>query len=450
MRIIWSLFLALMIVVGCSDATNVDQSFEHQGESNENNTVTDNNSAAERETKEQVTELENQDGAEKIIGSDFSGKEMTVHFIDVGQGDSILIVSPNNKTMLIDGGTKSAGNDVIQYLHSQNVKQLDYVVATHPDADHIGGLISVLNSISIKQFIDSGKVHTSATFEEMLGLIQEKNIPYTVPQKDDTIPLDKELEINVLNADGNASDNNDASIVLKVTYGEVSFLLTGDAGIEIEEEMLKSEDVSATILKAGHHGSNTSSSLNFIKAVGPKATILSYGQDNSYGHPHYEVIENLREVNSKIYGTAESGTIVVKTNGHSFNILADEWTGIGATSSISPPKSNNPTNSKAINKATSEIAIINKDLKADTISIINSGSSSVNMSDWTLKSVEGNQTFEFPNFSLAPGEIIVITSGPDAKEGKGYLKWTNSSIWLNTGDPAQLLNPKGEIVSELP
>ncbi|BDH62974.1 hypothetical protein MTP04_31040 [Lysinibacillus sp. PLM2] len=447
MRIIWSLFLTFMVIVGCSDATNVEQSFEHQEEPNENNSVTNKNSAAETE---QVTELENQDGTEEIIDLNFSGKEMTVHFIDVGQGDSILIESPNNKTMLIDGGTKSAGDDVVQYLRSQNVTQLDYVVATHPDADHIGGLISVLNAISIENFIDSGKVHTSATFEEMLSLIQEKHIPYKVPQKDDTIPLDKELKIDVLNADENASDNNDASIVLKVTYGEVSFLLTGDAGIEIEEEMLKSEDVSATILKAGHHGSNTSSSLNFIKAVDPEATILSYGQDNAYGHPHYEVIENLREINSKIYGTAESGTVVVKTNGETYNIFANEWTGVGATSSISPPKSNESTNLKANNKGTSEIAIINKDLKADTISIINSGSSSVNMSDWTLKSVEGNQTFDFPNFSIAPGEIVVITSGPNAKEGKGYLKWTNRSIWLNSGDPAQLLNPKGEIVSELP
>lgn len=118
-----------------------------------------------------------------------TGKEMTVHFIDVGQGDSIFIQAPNGKTMLVDAGVKGAGKTVVDYLRAQGVQKLDYVVATHPDADHIGGLIAVLNSISIKEFIDSGKIHTSQTYEEMLTLIHDKNIRYTVPAAGDTLAL---------------------------------------------------------------------------------------------------------------------------------------------------------------------------------------------------------------------------------------------------------------------
>ncbi|WPK13862.1 MBL fold metallo-hydrolase [Lysinibacillus louembei] len=367
-----------------------------------------------------------------------SGKEMRVHFIDVGQGDSILIQSPSGKTMLIDGGVKGAGKMVVDYLREQGVNKLDYVVATHPDADHIGGLIAVLNSISIKHFIDSGKVHTSQTFEEMLTLVSDKNIVYSVPEKGDIIDFDKELKTEVIYANENASDNNDASIVLKITYGEVSFLLTGDAGVSIEKQLLN-ENIQATVLKAGHHGSNTSSSLAFVQAVKPEAIVLSYGQDNKYGHPHAEVIENALAVKSEIYGTAEAGTIVFTTDGVSYYTAAAEWTGIGATSSVTPK----PTTKKTT------VELMSKDLVNEVVVIQNTGSEPVSLQGWQLVSVEGNQVFNFPNITLQPNSKLSITSGADAKDGKGKLKWTSKQIWSNSGDAAKLINAKGEIVSEL-
>lgn len=371
---------------------------------------------------------------------------LRVHFIDVGQGDSILIESPNEHYMLIDGGTQSAGQEVVEYLGNQNIDKLDYVVATHPDADHIGGLIPVLKNITIENFIDSGKAHTSKTYEEMLTLIQSKEISFDVAQSNERIPLDPELEISVLHADEKAQENNEASIVLKVEYDDVSFLLTADAGIATEEKMMATEDVSATILKAGHHGSNTSSSLEFIEAVRPEATILSYGQDNTYGHPHFEVIEHLQEVGSKIYGTAEAGTIVVTTDGKRYNVLANEWVGIGATSSIAPPPKSNADNDKG--KQESPIRIESVDLEGEIVAIANHGKQSVNMKGWQLLSTAGDQLFNFPNISIGAGQKIYITSGSDAKEGNGYIKWTGRQIWLNDGDTAHLINPKGEVVSE--
>lgn len=365
-----------------------------------------------------------------------SGKAMSVHFIDVGQGDSIFIQSPNGKTMLIDGGIRGAGKTVVAYLQQQGVKKLDYVVATHPDADHIGGLISVLNSISIKHFIDSGKVHTSQTLEEMLTLVSEKNIPYIVPKTGDIIALDNEVKVDVLHADEHAADNNDASIVLKVTYGDVSFLLTGDAGVNIEKQLLTS-NLQATVLKAGHHGSNTSSSLAFLEQVKPEAIVLSYGQDNKYGHPHFEVIENALAVNSKIYGTAESGTIVFTTDGASYETSAQEWSGVGATSSIKPKPVSN------------KVELMSKDLQAEIVVLKNNSNESVNINGWQLISVEGNQAFHFPNITLQPGETLQVMSGPDAKDSSNSIKWTTKQIWLNSGDAAQLTNARGEIVSEL-
>lgn len=361
-----------------------------------------------------------------------TSNKMKVHFLDVGQGDSILVQSPNGKNLLVDGSTKDAGKEVVAYLKSHDVEKLDYVVATHPDADHIGGLISVLNSVSIKNFVDSGKVHTSQTYEEMLQLILNKNIPFIVPNIEDTIPLDDDLDITVLNVGEESDDNNEASIVLKITYGEVSFLLMGDADIRIEKEILERSNVKSTVLKAGHHGSDTSSSEYFIQAVKPEVTILSYGKDNSYGHPDAEVKSRLERISSQIYGTAVVGNIVVETDGVDYNVL---------TNGNVEPTEIADTVAEGIN-------ISSKDLRGEIVGITNSGGTTVSLKDWQLVSVAGNQTFKFPNMSLLAGETIYVTSGPEAKEGSGYLKWTTGQMWRNDGDAATLLNSKGEVVSE--
>lgn len=241
--------------------------------------------------------------------------ELKVHFLDVGQGDSILIQAPNGKNMLVDGGTKGSGDKVVSFLKAKGVKKLDYVVATHPDADHIGGLITVLNAFPVTNFVDSGKVHTSQTYFDLLTLIDSKNIKFTVPKELDQLALDPNMMIRVLHADENAGDTNDASIVLKVTYNKVSFLLMGDADTEIEDYIRSKYDVKATVLKNGHHGSNTSSSAAFISNVKPSVAILSYGKNNSYGHPHAAIESRLRNVGAKTYKTPLDCDITVTSNG---------------------------------------------------------------------------------------------------------------------------------------
>ena len=242
--------------------------------------------------------------------------ELKVHFLDVGQGDSILLQAPNGKNMLVDGGPKSAGNKVVSFLKSKGVKKLDYIVATHPDADHIGGLSAVLNAFPVSNFIDSGKVHSSQTYFDMLSMIDAKNINFIVPKELDKLPLDPSLLIRVLSVGGeDANDNNEASIVLKVIYNKVSFLLMGDADSRVENRIRSKYDIKATFLKNGHHGSSTSSSAAFISAVKPQTAILSYGKNNSYGHPSLAVESRLNKIGAKTYKTPVQCNITVTTNG---------------------------------------------------------------------------------------------------------------------------------------
>jgi len=361
-----------------------------------------------------------------------TAKQMKVHFIDVGQGDSILIQSPNGKNMLIDGGTKSAGTKVVSFIKSKGITKLDYVVATHPDADHIGGLISVLNSISVGTFIDSGKSHTTETYYEMLNLIDVKNIPFKVPTAGDKIALDSALNLQVLNSAEASDDTNEASIVLKMTYGKETFLFMGDADTTTEAELVAKYDLKSTVLKAGHHGSSTSTSQLFVNEVKPVTTTLSYGKENSYGHPHSEVVNRLKAAGSKLYNTVDHCDISVLTSGNGHTVSNT------CTPTTTPP----PATSTAVK-------IVSKDLSAEIVGIKNTGSTTVDITDWTLVSVSGNQTYKFPSYNLEAGKTVYVTSGPNAKSATGYLKWTTANIWLNSGDPAKLLNAQGAVVSEL-
>lgn len=254
-----------------------------------------------------------------------SASGLQVHFIDVGQGDSELIQF-NGTNILIDGGTQDMGSVVESYLRDHGVSSLSLVVSTHPHEDHLGGLLTILNDFPVGQILDSDQAHTTLTFETYLNLIDQKNISYVVAERGQSIDLDP-VKIEVLSPPAThfADDLNQNSIVLKVTYNNISFMLMGDAGIVAESSLLSSGyDLQSDILKVGHHGSSSASSSAFLRRVKPTSSIIEVGTGNDYGHPTQKTLNALQSTGSKVYRTDNNGNVVVTTDGQSYNVTTEK------------------------------------------------------------------------------------------------------------------------------
>ena len=243
---------------------------------------------------------------------------LTVHFIDVGQGDSILL-DFGDIEVLIDGGGKSPG--VISYIDDYVDGPLEVMVATHPHADHIGGLIGVLDAFEVDEIWLNGDTSTSETYSQFMSAVNSEGAKVCVARKGDTVQVGN-LIFDVLHPVNLSGTTNNNSIVLSLSYGQVDFLFTGDAELEAEARMLTEGIVpDVEVLKVGHHGSRTASSIQFLQVAKPECAIYMAGQGNSYGHPHQETIINLCEVGAEIYGTDIHGTITIMTNGVTYNLL---------------------------------------------------------------------------------------------------------------------------------
>lgn len=261
-----------------------------------------------------------------IYSPDMIAKELKmdleVHFIDIGQGDSILIKS-DGENMLIDGGTTSSSETVVNYLIEQGVKDLKYIVGTHPHEDHIGGLVAVLDSFNVENIMLPNVLNTTGVFENLLDSIERKNLKIKKPVILETIGLgNARLTVLAPNSEG-YNVINDYSIVLKLEHGDNSFLFTGDAEKKSEKEMLGAHKsiLKADVLKAGHHGSNTSSSGEFLDAVDPEYAIMSLARENTYGHPHKSILESFDKRGIKLYRTDLDGSIVVKSDGGNMEFI---------------------------------------------------------------------------------------------------------------------------------
>ena len=263
-------------------------------------------------------------------------QNLTMSFIDVGQGDSILVILPNTKTLLIDGGERQSSGKVLSTLQEYGLSYIDVIVATHPHADHIGGLIDVINTVNVGQVLDSGQMHTTQTFEDLLDSIYNKQIPLRSVSEGESINLDPTVKIDVLNPpasipDGanNEGEFNDNSVVLKLTYGNFSALLTGDMEERNEARLVfnNATILDADVLKAGHHGSRTSSSTAFLNAVTPEVVIISLAAGNNYGHPHQEALDRISASGAQyLLRTDIDGTITLTSDGSSdtYSILTEK------------------------------------------------------------------------------------------------------------------------------
>jgi len=262
--------------------------------------------------------------------------KMKVHYIDVGQADATLIEYSQGDeafAILIDTGDWNS-TEVVSYLQARNITDIDIVAVTHPHADHIGQLDKIINTFDVSEVWMNGETTNSQVFSNALAAIEDNSVDYYEPEVGDIFDIGP-LEVAVLHPKSLLGDTNNNSIAIRLQYDEVSFLFTGDGEEEAEGEMLTNgANLKADILQVGHHGSKTSTTDSFLKAVNPDVAIYSASDDNQYGHPHIETINRLENSGALVYGTDIHGTVIVETDGKTFSVQTNNQGSIKHT----PPK----------------------------------------------------------------------------------------------------------------
>ena len=243
---------------------------------------------------------------------------LTIQFIDVGQGDCILI-NQNEDYMLIDAGNNEDGELLVNYFKDLGIKKFNYVIGTHAHEDHIGGLDNIINNFDIGKFYMPDVITTTKTFEDVLDALLEKNKAFDTPSIGKEFKL-QDLDFKVLYVGNDKSDLNNTSIVLKMTYKDTTYLFMGDATDKVEKILIDDGvDLKSDVLKVGHHGSQYSTTSNFLKKVSPSYAVIQVGKDNTYDHPKQITLDKLKKLNIMTYRNDTDGTIILTSDGNNIN-----------------------------------------------------------------------------------------------------------------------------------
>ncbi len=318
-------------------------------------------------------ETTNRTTQEETIEDNELDTSITVHFIDTGNSDSILI-SDNGKYMVVDGADNDDEEMLVHYMNDLNIKRIDYVILTHPDADHSGGLDAIISNFEIGQvFVGNGEADTK-TYRDFINEATDKNLKPSVPLPGKIFQLG-EGTFTFYNQESHYDDVNDNSLVTLYTFGNTKFLFMGDASKDIERQLPLDEIGKVDVLKVGHHGSKTSSADEFIRAVAPVYSIISSGRDNKYGHPHKVTLDTLEKYDSVIYRTDTHGTIITKSNGKAITVMTNS-----ANSNYIPSIENKQTsdiNVQANVSVSDDQFVVKQDQKiddqAETVFVTNTG-----------------------------------------------------------------------------
>lgn len=450
LRYFISLTLIIFLLVGCSPAEKtLNESGKITNTTNYN--PLSSKFLTEEELKQEPAQKSQNDGAQSqkdVTGikdgafNEDTVNEVSVHFIDVGQADSIFI-DYGDVDILIDGGNNADGELVVNYLKSLGTDDIELIVATHPHEDHIGGLDTVIYNFDVEQIIKPALSENTKTNRDFEEAISSKSIPVGYPTQGEIIEFG-DLKFTVLSDKSKKySDTNNYSIVLKMVYQETSFLFTGDAEAEAEHDILESGlDIKVDVLKVGHHGSASSTTANFLRKVSPDYAVISVGTDNKYGHPDPIIINRLNLHDIATMQTNEMGTIVFTSNGYELSFTAIKEVGAQNT------KVNNKTPTTETEQTTinerPEIVISDLDKKAEFVELTNKSHSNIDLTGWYIVSVAGNQIFYFPDgYILEAGKSIKVASA----DAVGDIQWSASNIWNNSkSDPAELYNGSGVLV----
>ncbi|MFD1588117.1 lamin tail domain-containing protein [Halorientalis brevis] len=431
---------------------------------------------------------------------------LDVHFINTGLGTSTLIVGPTNETLLIDSGDwQDDGEHVLAYLQAHDIDRLDYLVSTHADADHIGGQAAVIEYVEtegegVGAVYDPGITASTQTYERYLDAIEQYDVTLYETRAGDSIPMaGTELDVLAPPEPSLASgDRNENSIVLRLGFGQSSFLLPGDAATD-GEEYLTSEygtALNVSVLLAGHHGSKSSSSEQFLDGVAPRVAVISSPYDSQYGHPHEEVLQRLAARSVTTYWTATHGDIVLTSNGSAISVatqqqaptapldlrdgsaiepetggdvtvrtvvdvaggqqvVTDGGTATPDADGTATPTELAPSTDEAPSGALS-IAEIHADASGDEYDNLNdeyvvfenTGEQSVDLSGWTL-SDDADHVYTFPDgFVLEPGATVTVHTGSGTDSATDLYWGSDAPVWNNGGDTVTVRDANGDVVIE--
>jgi competence protein ComEC len=377
--------------------------------------------------------------------------ELKVAFLDVGQGDSALVQGPDGFDVLIDGGEATAGPGVAAYLRQEGVDDLEVMLASHNDADHIGGLVHVLEleDIPVRQVLYNGYPADSEVFRAFATAAALEGAPLAPAQ----IPISYTwgaARAYILNPPANLPgevEQNNASVTVLLEFGEQKFLFPGDLEASGENQLLlRGTPVDAQFLKVAHHGSDSSTTLQFLQAVQPIEAVISVGQ-NSFGHPAEEVIERLKAAGARLWRTDESGNIWVVTDGVSYQVQAQVM---------------NPVRLPLVSKNfhwTAQFGrldirdifyngAINPSEPDEYVEIVNRETYSLQVAGWTLRD-QDNRVYTFPETIMAPGQVCRVYTNEDHPEWCGF-NWGSSlfAVWDNSGECGYLRDPSGAQIDE--
>ena len=354
---------------------------------------------------------------DKTSISTFSGDTLRVNYIDVGQGDSIFIQLPNKETMLIDAGEAYEADNVINYLNNLGIKKIDYVVGTHPHTDHIGGLEEVINTFDVGAIYMPKVSSNSKTFEDLLTTISNKGLKVKTAKSGVVVLSEDNLKLEFIapNSDNYVNLNN-YSAVLKLTYLDNTFLFMGDAETLSEDEI--TSEIKANVIKVGHHGSDSSSSVEFVKKVSPEYAIIMVGEGNSYNHPYQSIIDRYESVGAKVLRTDLDGNIVCDSDGVDVTCKGDKE----SSSDSSPRTTSSNINLVSLDSPVSRGSDVTVSIKGlpnttyDIDVIYSSGASKASGLEDKTSDSEGNVSWTFKvSSNVKPGTYEVkITDGEDS------------------------------------
>ncbi|WP_019243973.1 MULTISPECIES: MBL fold metallo-hydrolase [Bacillus] len=332
MGFIFSTVLIMSILLGgCSSTTESSSSSE--GTKNEQSTSSDQNQESKAQEPIKNNKEEKTPATTSPSSTETRDGTLEVHFVDVGQGAAQVIITPNKKVMVIDGGNNDDEDLMVTYLSQLGIKNVDILIGTHPDADHIGGIDAIIDSFTIGKVYMPRIQSSTQTFESVLQSIQNKGLKISTAKAGMNLDLDSAVQAKMIAPIDHSTETNEMSAVVRLSYGEQSFLFTGDAGIESEQKIIASgETVKSTVLLVGHHGSKYSTGESFVQEVQPTYGVIQVGKNN-YGHPEDEILSRLASHHVNIYRTDTDGTIVFKTDGTTMKVNKNAWKYTGTTQS---------------------------------------------------------------------------------------------------------------------